>query len=319
MKCVLMRVPSLAIFLGMCVFCPSVALAQQQVVPPAQAASPAVAAAINLSDDYKVIPNIVYRSVGKYDAKLDVYQHSGKGVRPTLLYIHGGAWADIRSKDQYALWFAPFLALGWNAVNVEYRPSGVATAPAAVEDCLCAEHWLFEHAAQYGFDKSQVVVMGHSAGGHLAMMVGMTPANSALRKCGGSAPEKIAAIVNWFGITDVADLIQGVNSRVWARTWIGESLDKTTLAASVSPLAYVRADMPPIISVHGDSDPTVPYSQAVRMDAALQKAGVSHELVTIPGGKHGFYGPVATQQAYAHVFAFLEAHGVPVDATEMKH
>ena len=197
-------------------------------------------------------------------------------------------------------------------------PREVAPAPAAVEDCLCAEHWLFDNAARYDFDPSQVVVMGHSAGGHLAMMVGMTPQSSPLRQCVGKTNEKIAAIVNWFGITDVADLI-GTNSRVWARNWIGNRSDNMAIAQSVSPLTYVRADMPPIISVHGDRDPTVPYEQAVRMDAALKRAGVPHELVAIPGGKHGFYGPSATQMAYAHILAFLSQHGVQVEPGHEAH
>jgi acetyl esterase/lipase len=277
--------------------------------------SDAVVSAIHLSDDYKVIPNIVYHSSGSYDAKLDVYQHTGKTARPTLIYIHGGAWRDDRSKDQYGLWAAPFLHLGWDVVNVEYRSAGVAHAPAAVEDCLCAMHWVFQNAKKYAFDTKQVVVMGHSAGGHLALMVGMAPPNSPLQnECPHEDKDHVAAIIDWFGITDVADMLGGPDKRAWAQAWVGDAAHAEQRAREVSPFAYVRTGLPPTILIHGDSDPTVPYQQAVALDAALKKASVPHDFVTIPGGKHGFYGHAETERAYTRVFAFLQANGLVVDA-----
>ena len=60
-----------------------------------------------------------------------------------------------------------------NVVNVEYRLASVSLAPAAVEDCRCALHWVYDHAPEYGFDISKLVVEGHSAGGHLSLMTGM--------------------------------------------------------------------------------------------------------------------------------------------------
>ena len=94
-------------------------------------------------------------------------------------------------------------------MNVEYRLTRVARAPAAVEDCRCALRWVFENAEKYSFDTERIIVSGQSAGGHLALMTGMAASEESFdRNCPGR-PVKVAAIVNWFGITDVGDLLAG--------------------------------------------------------------------------------------------------------------
>ena len=77
----------------------------------------------------------------------------------------------------------------------------------------------------------------------------------------------------------------------------------------------VRPGIPPIISIQGDADPVVPYSQSLRLQEALQKAGVDHELVTIPGGKHGNFTRAENQKAFAAIKAFLAKHGLPPGAS----
>ena len=118
---------------------------------------------------------------------------------------------------------------------------------------------------------------------------------------------KAAAIVNIAGVTDVADMLSGPHQRPFAIDWIG-SAGAMDLARRVSPLSYVRPGLPPVLSVHGDADPTVPYDDAVRLHAALQKAGVPNQLLTIPGGKHGGWRPQDYVQIYATLAQFLAAH-----------
>ena len=77
-------------------------------------------------------------------------------------------------------------------------------------------------------------------------------------------------------------------------------------------MTYVRAGLPPIISIHGDHDPTVPYSQAVHFNDALAKAGDPHELVTIPGGSHGGFSPTELKHAYVQIWKFLSTHGIEI-------
>lgn len=265
----------------------------------------------SITAPYRIVPNITYVTANNYEAKLDVYSRTDTQTpQPTIIYIHGGGWTGGAKETQLFNLF-PYLEMGWNAVNVEYRLARVSEAPAAVEDCLCALRWVIRNAKQYGFDTAKLVVSGGSAGGHLALTTGMIPASAGLdRQCPGTEELKIAAIVDWYGITDVADLLEGENMRTYAVQWLGARPNRVEIAKRVSPLTYVRPGIPPIISIQGDADPTVPYSHSVHLMEALQKAGVDHELVTIPGGKHGNFTRAENQKAFVAIKAFLARHGM---------
>jgi acetyl esterase/lipase len=261
--------------------------------------------------EYPVQPNIVYGKANNVDLKLDVIMAGPSSQkRPTVVYIHGGGWVG-GSKERYALWTLPFLAKGMNVVNVEYRLAHVSLAPAAVEDCRCALRWVYRNASKYGFDTSKLVVAGHSAGGHLALMTGMLPEHSIFdSECPGKEDLKVAAIVNFFGITDVADLLHSPDLRTWAVEWLGSQPDRMALAKQLSPLTYVRKGLPPIITIQGDKDGTVPYHQGVDLEKALNRASVPNQLVTIPGGGHGGWSRSENVRAEEAVFQFLQAHGI---------
>ena len=98
--------------------------------------------------------------------------------------------------------------------------------------------------------------------------------------------------------------------RNFAVAWLGDMPNREEIAKRVSPLTYVRAGLPPIISIQGDADPTVPYSQNVRLHQALDKAGISNELVTVPGGKHGGFSDAEMTKAYAAIRAFLDKQNI---------
>jgi len=260
---------------------------------------------------YRVVPNITYFTANNYDAKLDMYQARGQNTpQATVIYIHGGGWTQ-GTKEANILNLLPYFEMGWNVVNVEYRLARVSLAPAAVEDCLCALRWVIRNAKEYNIDTSRLVVTGNSAGGHLALTTGMIPASAGLdRQCPGNEELKVAAIVNWYGITDVADLLDGPNMKVYAVTWLGSMENRREIAARVSPLTYVRPGLPPVISIQGDADPTVPYSHSVRLHAALEKAGVPNKLVTVPGGLHGNFKPEEYPRLYAEIRDFLAKHNL---------
>jgi acetyl esterase/lipase len=196
--------------------------------------------------------------------------------------------------------------MGYTIFNVEYRLARVAPAPAAVSDCLCALRWVASHAQNYGIDPARLVISGESAGGHLALTTTMIPESAGLdQQCPGPPLPKVAAVVDFYGITDVADLLEGPNQRSWAVSWIGNGENRTELAKRVSPLTYVRPGLPPILSIQGDADPTVPYSHSVRLQEALEKAQVPHQLITIPGGKHGMFTGDEYVRIYNEIRAFL--------------
>jgi acetyl esterase/lipase len=205
----------------------------------------------------------------------------------------------------------PWFEMGWNVVNVEYRLARVALAPAAVEDCLCALKYVVAQAKTYDVDVNRIVVTGESAGGHLALTTGMIPESTGLdNECTGPRTPKVAAIINWFGITDVNDVIDGPNRRDIAATWLGSLPNREEIARRVSPLTYVRPGLPPILTIHGDADPTVPYPEAVRLHEALSKANVPNQLLTIPGGKHGNFTPEERTKIFLTIREFLSKHGI---------
>jgi acetyl esterase/lipase len=272
--------------------------------------------AVTAQNRYQVASNVTYVVENNYENKLDVYSRRDvTGPQPTLIYIHGGGWTG-GSKEIAFMSVMPWLEMGWNVVNVEYRLARVSPAPAAVEDCLCALKWVVAHASQYHVDPSKIVLSGDSAGGHLSLMTGITPESAGLdRECPSNNPSdvlpKVAAIVNWYGITDVADLLEGPNRKTYAVTWLGSSPNREEIARRVSPLTYVRPGLPPVLTIQGDADPTVPYTHSLRLQEALNKAGVPNELVTIPGGKHGQFTPEERLRIYTAVRAFLEKHSLP--------
>ena len=285
----------------------------------------AAAAFVQVATGYSLTPNVTYHRAGGRDLTLDVYRPRGAaGPNPTLIYIHGGGWTN-GSKEASALTFLPYLEMGWSVVNVAYRLADAAHAPAAVEDCRCALRWVYRNAERMGFDLDRIVVTGNSAGGHLALTTGMLPASAGLdRQCPGdrrrvwttgatsTAPLEVAAIINWYGITDVHDLANRTpgTSGNFTEAWLGSRSDRDDVAKRVSPMNYIAADLPPILTIHGDQDSIVPYDHATRLHDALDAAGVANELVTIEGGGHGGFSPEENQRIYAAIRAFLGEHGL---------
>jgi len=120
----------------------------------------------------------------------------------------------------------------------------------------------------------------------------------------------VAAIINWYGITDVADLLSGPNTKGYAVQWLGGLSDRADVARLTSPLTHVRAGLPPVLTIHGDADPIVPYEHGTRLHEALENAGVASELHTVPGGGHGGFDTNETLAIFETIQEFLSRHGL---------
>jgi acetyl esterase/lipase len=255
--------------------------------------------------------DIVYRQGAGQADRLDLYLHPGSRNRPILVYFHGGGWVPGQNKEDVRIWHLPFLYLGWDVANVEYRRADVAPAPAAVEDAVCAVRWIAANAALYHLDTGRIVLMGDSAGGHLALMAGMAPDSAGFgRACPGTTTPRAAAIVAWAGATDVSAILEGPEARGFARSWIGDRPDGSERARSVSPVTFVRPGLPPVFLAHSAGDPVVPYTQALALRDGLNRAGVDNRLVTIPGERHTQTGMAVTARIYVMVLRFLYDEGV---------
>jgi acetyl esterase/lipase len=267
--------------------------------------APAQETKVTIPDSVSVEANIPY---GQYkETVLDILQPKAPSStkRPGVIVIHGGGWTGGTKEGHSQETCLRYVEKGFVCADVEYRLAKVATAPAAVTDVLDAAHWFEEQAKKYDVDTKRIVVTGGSAGGHLSLMVGMTPKSAKL-----GPPAKIAAVVNFYGITDVGDQLGGPNMRDYAVTWVPEQSGRRELAARVSPMTYVRKGLPPILTIHGDADQTVPYEHGVKLTKALRDAGDDAELVSVPQGAHGF--PKATEDRIyeENIWPFLKKHGV---------
>lgn len=274
-----------------------------------------------VAGEYDIFPNVTYAKASNVELKLDLYLPKNRTRQnTTLILFHGGGWVDGQ-KERNVLFLLPYLEMGWSAVNVEYRNGHQAPAPAAVEDARCALRWLTYHAKDYSLDPSRFVLTGTSAGGHLSLITGMLPVGNVFdRQCvidGGdrwntaNVPEpKVAAIINWFGISDVAELLDGPNAKNYAREWFGSMGNAEQLAKQLSPVNNVRPGLPPIITIHGENDDVAPYSASVRLHALLDKAKVPNELVTIRGRKHGGFNRQELLDSYAKIREFLRKQGL---------
>jgi acetyl esterase/lipase len=219
--------------------------------------------------------------------------------RPILIWIHGGAWlaGDKATAFPDAI---HYMERGWDVVNVNYR-LGPDTAPAAVDDAMCAYKWVVDQALSSG--RENFVVSGASAGGHLALVVG-------LMNAGGNHPCRASvtprAVVNWFGITDIADLHSyfAANNPQgdYALTWIGDVSEIDDVSRQYSPMELLSDRAPPIITIHGTADTVVPYSQAEALHNALK---TRNQLVTMEAGGHGRFTDPQWQDARSTIFEFL--------------
>lgn len=287
-----------------------------------QADDAGVRSAALLDHRFWIEPNVTYLTASGKELKLDVYRPSKRSDQPSpvMLHFHGGGWvAGNRENSAFAL--LPYLEMGFTVLNVSYRLANVALAPAAVEDTLCALQWVGRNAKKYNFDLAKVVTTGDSAGGHLALATALIPSDSPLTyQCAANEPTwsgpyqnpapKVAAVVNWYGITDVADMLQGPNQRSYAVAWFGSMPGRDAIARAVSSLTHVRPGGPAVFTIHGDADPLVPYAHGLRLNKALDAAGVNNALHTVRGGGHGGFTAEQHVAAYAAAHAFMRGLGI---------
>ncbi|MBS1564575.1 MAG: alpha/beta hydrolase [Bacteroidetes bacterium] len=255
--------------------------------------------------------NLVYTKVNDWEGKMDVYlPPAGSKPSPIVINIHGGGWNHGTKESQTG--FNTFFKNGCGVANIEYRLTPQAKAPAAVEDTRCALIYVINHAKEWNIDPNRIIIMGGSAGGHLALMGGLLANDHRFdTNCKSAADVKVAAIIDKYGITDVWDWAYGpdITSRS-ATNWLGTRAKDEAFAKSLSPIYYVTKNSPPTFIVHGDADPTVPYQQSVALHKKFEEAGVLTEFITVPGGKHGGFPKENASEVNKAIIAFLKKAGV---------
>jgi acetyl esterase/lipase len=256
--------------------------------------------------EYKAQLNAVYSKLKDWEGKMDIY-FSPNSKKPTavIINIHGGGWNHGVKESQGG--FNSFFKEGFAVANIEYRLTGQATAPAAIEDTRCALIYLIKNAKALNIDVNKVYIMGGSSGGHLALMAGLLANNHLFdNNCLGIENIKVAAIIDKYGIADVRDWAYGPNiTSKSATNWLDDKAKDEKFVSSVSPIYWVTKDSPPVFIVHGNADPTVPYQQSVDLHKKLLLLGVKTEFMTVEGGVHGKFTKEKNAEINEAILKFL--------------
>jgi len=226
--------------------------------------------------------------------RLDVYlPATGDGPFPTILAIHGGGFYT-GDKSGYSRLAAHFANLGYAFVPINYRLAPTYTYPAQVEDVFCALSWVHANHSTYDLDNEHVFVMGESAGGYLAAMLGTvdTPGDY-LQNCPNALPQSdwIQGVVVFYGFYDFTSIDgypPGDRDKL-ERYWGAEfsEIAPATLA-EMSPVSWVDGNEPPFLLIHGTLDTSVPSWMSEDFAAALEGVGVQTQLLILGGADHAF-------------------------------
>ena len=281
---------------------------------PAYFASPAYAG-------YRSPETVTYARPGGEELKADVWRPPGEGSngtpdaaegRPAVIVVHGGGWRSGERGD-FPLWNAWLASKGYVVFDIDYRlspPSGWQDPPA---DVRCAVGWVKENAARYGVDPERVVLMGRSAGGHLALLTAYTQGSVPTPGCDVPHLQDsgVAAVVAFYPPTDL--------SRLSSRGYLG-GMDRFVGGTRktvperyrlLSPVSHVDPSDPATFLVHGGDDQIVPPGQSGLLAARLRKFGVPHRLVVLPWANHTFdfsWGGWSSQITRPTLQEFLEVH-----------
>ncbi|MFN7994400.1 MAG: alpha/beta hydrolase [Bryobacteraceae bacterium] len=284
-----------------------------------------------------------YKTVGECAIQADVYRAAQTGPRPVVLWIHGGAlvmgdrsWITGWQVDRYT-------SAGFTVVAIDYRLAPETKLPSILEDVSDAYQWVREKGpGLFGIDPGRIAVVGHSAGGYLTLTAGYRfqprplalvafygygdivgdwytkpdpfySRQPAISKADADAAVGTKPISGTSGDRDAfylytrqhgiwPELVAGVDPRKHPRTF-----------HAWCPLRNVSRDYPSTLLLHGDHDTDVPFEQSELMAAELQRNGVEHEFIRIPGGEHGFDHKAQdreVEEAFRRVIEFLQAHGL---------
>ncbi|MEM8947205.1 MAG: alpha/beta hydrolase [Planctomycetota bacterium] len=260
-----------------------------------------------LRDSVEVSLDVPYAATDDPRQTLNLLLPRNRKTRrlPVIVYIHGGAWRHGDKSGGVGALAKPVASGEYAGVTVGYRLSGSTIWPGQIHDCKAAIRWIRAHADQHGFDPDRIGVMGTSAGGHLAAMLGTSADAVEMNGDVGAftdASSKVACVVDFYGPVDLLRmnelaLPESTFDHDAATSPESELLggpihDRREAARSASPLTYVTPDDPPFFILHGTRDPLVGVGQSKLLHAALGNAGVESTLITVNRGLHGKnFGP----------------------------
>jgi acetyl esterase/lipase len=267
--------------------------------------------------EYVSFEELTFSSIDGEDLKLDlVIPVEQKGPYPTIVFIFGGSWiTGGRSHFSKQLRWAA--ERGYVGVTIDYRLVRVSGGnpvnpfPSQIHDAKCAIQWLRSNADQYHIHPDRIGVLGYSSGGQLAMFIALTDASDGLEgKCGDlNTTSEVQAAVGIGAATDLISLLEaGGGARGSLISLLGGSPEEVPDAyIKASSITYVSANDPPILSIMGELDETVPPAQGELLDAKMKEAMLDHQIIILEGKDHCQLG-FGTAEMFESVFEFFDLH-----------
>ena len=253
--------------------------------------------------DARVTRGIPFAKPDGIPLALDVYQPMQPGKFPIVVQVYGGAWqrGDPRSHANFAKWLA---SSGYVVFSIDYRHAPKWKWPTLLNDVDSSLAWIAEHGAEYGGDTSRVVLLGRSAGAHLAMLAAYRP--SVLRA---------RAVVSYYGPTDLADAYRNppspdpLHARELEEALIGGTPSQMPNEyAEASPITYATKPLPPTLLIYGRRDHSVEAKYGARLGERLAATGTKVAYLELPWAEHAFdevFNGVGSQVALFYTERFL--------------
>ncbi|WP_268036110.1 alpha/beta hydrolase [Algoriphagus sp. PAP.12] len=245
---------------------------------------------------------------------LDIYLPPKANEKtPLIIWMHGGGWLQ---NDKYAAFgylketVSEIINHGYAIASIDYRFSTQAVFPAQMQDCNAAISYLFENAEKYNFDTDRFIVMGFSAGGHLAALLGLSKNNQVDKFFFSNSNKgfKFRGVVDYYGPADLTLFPGADDPKSPEGLLIGAApLDRPDLAKMASPVSFVDEKDPPFIIIHGEKDDQVSPRQSHLLNSWLKVSKVPTELHIVPGAPH--FGPMFdASEVRKKVIGFMETH-----------
>ena len=243
--------------------------------------------------DFQTRRNVIFAERGDQPLAMDIVVPNGTDTpRPAVLWIHGGGWIGGDRIHMTAM-TQMMASFGYVSATADYRLTAAgARFPDPVQDVAAAVRFLRKNAGRFNIDPDRIAVGGDSAGGHLALLVGLCQDADILG--GDPHPDvssRVCAVVDIYGPTDLVPLFE---IAPWHMKPLltdltgGTPKENPDVWARASPINHVRPDAPPILILHGDRDTTVPYRQSVILAERCRDRGAACSLARVRGAGHGW-------------------------------